>query len=54
MSDSNDNNEKQLAFLKEQLGIVNPSPDQLRNALKDLASRKVISKFNIKSGKDGV
>jgi hypothetical protein len=52
MNNKNDSNEKELAFLKEQLGIVNPSPDQLRNALKELASRKVISNFTIKSGKE--
>jgi hypothetical protein len=51
MSNKNDSNEKELAFLK-QLGIENPSPDQLKNALKELASRKVISKFAIKKDKE--
>ncbi|WP_156889491.1 hypothetical protein [Paenibacillus harenae] len=51
MSNNNDNNEKELAFLLRELGIVNPSPDQLKKALKELASRKVISKFSIKSDK---
>lgn len=53
MNNNNDSNEKELASLiKEQLGLVNPSPDQLRNALKELTSRKVISKFSIKSDKE--
>jgi len=52
MTRQEDNNEKQLAYLKEQLGINNPSPDQLREALKDLAQRKVISKFSIKKEKN--
>ncbi|MFX3631502.1 MAG: hypothetical protein ACE3L7_33830 [Candidatus Pristimantibacillus sp.] len=53
MNNKNDSKEKELAFLiKEQLGIVNPSPDQLRKALKELTSRKVISKFTIKSDKE--
>lgn len=52
MNKKNDDNEKQLAFLKERLGIANPSPDQLRNALKELASRNVIASFSIKSDKD--
>lgn len=47
-----DNNDKELAFLKEQLGLDNPSPDELRSALKELASRKVISNFSIKSNKE--
>lgn len=51
MSSKNDNNEKELAFLKKELGIENPSPDQLKNALKELSSRKVISKFTIKKDK---
>ncbi|WP_249898173.1 hypothetical protein [Paenibacillus sp. PK3_47] len=52
MNNKHGNNEKELAFLQEQLGIVNPSPDQLRQALKELANRKVISKFSIKSDKE--
>jgi hypothetical protein len=48
----NDNNDKELAYLKEMLGIENPSPDQLRSALKELASRKVITNFTIKSDKE--
>lgn len=52
MNHKNDSNEKELAFLKEKLGIENPSPDQLKNALKELSSRKVISKFTIKSHKE--
>jgi hypothetical protein len=51
MNNKHSNNEKELAFLKE-LGIVNPSPDQLKKALKDLTSSKVISKFSIKSEKE--
>lgn len=52
MNNKDDSNEKVLAFLKEQFGILNPSPDQLRNALKELSSRKVISKYTIKSEKE--
>lgn len=52
MSHKNDNNDKQLAYLKEMFGIENPSPDQLREALKELTNRKVISKFNIKKEKE--
>ncbi|MDQ1914672.1 hypothetical protein RAC89_30275 [Paenibacillus sp. GD4] len=52
MNSKKEDNEKELAFLKEQLGINNPSPDQLKKALKELASRKVISKFTIKSDKE--
>lgn len=48
LSGKNENNERELAFLKEELGIENPSPDQLKHALKELASKKVISKFSIK------
>lgn len=53
MNNKNDNNEKELtSLIKEQLGLVNPSPDQLKNALKELSSRKIISKFSIKSEKE--
>jgi hypothetical protein len=52
MSAKNDSNEKELALLKATLGIENPSPDQLRQALKELASRKVITKYSIKSDKE--
>jgi hypothetical protein len=53
MNDKNkhDSNEKELSYLKNELGIENPSPDQLRNALKELSSRKIISKFTIKKDK---
>jgi signal recognition particle subunit SEC65 len=51
MNNKNDSNEKELSFLKKELGIENPSPDQLRNALKELSSRKIISNFTIKKDK---
>lgn len=51
MSDKNDNNEKELAFLRNELGIENPSPDQLKKALKELSARKAISNFSIKKEK---
>ncbi|HZG13864.1 MAG TPA: hypothetical protein VE710_02480 [Candidatus Bathyarchaeia archaeon] len=47
-----ESNEKELTFLKEEFGIVNPSPNQLKHALKELATRKVITKFTIKSDKE--
>lgn len=53
MNKKSDSNDKELASLiKEQLGIENASPDQLRKALKELTSRKVITKFTIKSDKE--
>ncbi|MBB3110118.1 hypothetical protein FHS18_002185 [Paenibacillus phyllosphaerae] len=51
MKNKQDDNEKELAFLKEVLGIENPSPEDLRQALKDLEKSKVISKYTIKSDK---
>jgi hypothetical protein len=45
-------NEKELTMLKEKLGIDKDiSPDELQRALKQLASRKVISDFKIKKEK---
>jgi DNA-binding Lrp family transcriptional regulator len=45
-------NEKELQLLQEKLGITkNISPDQLKNALKNLVNDKVISDFKIKHEK---
>ncbi|WP_167568843.1 hypothetical protein [Brevibacillus migulae] len=50
-SNNEESNEKELAFLQKEFGIVNPSPNQLKQQLKELASKKVISKYTIKSDK---
>jgi hypothetical protein len=47
-----DNNEKELAQLKEALGIdPTLSPDRLKNELKQLVERKVISNYKINKEK---
>jgi hypothetical protein len=51
-SGSDDNNEKELAQLKEVLGIdPTLSPDRLKNELKQLVERKVISNYKINKEK---
>ncbi|MCI3924644.1 hypothetical protein MO973_30960 [Paenibacillus sp. TRM 82003] len=43
---------KELRLLQERLGLEgNLSPDQLRDALKGLASKKVIADYKIKNEK---
>jgi len=44
--------EKEYALLKERLGLsADVSPDRLKNALKEMANKKVIADFKIKHEK---
>jgi hypothetical protein len=50
--DADADNEKELRFLQEKLGIDKSiSPDQLQGALKQLVSKKVIADYKIKKEK---